>query len=158
MNEHSFVKAVHRKLPSDVYRWKIHDTFTGGVPDAMYAGPAGLVFAEYKYLKTLPKKPTTLIKNGLTPLQIQWLERMSLYNVLVLAIIGSPLGGVVLTDNFGANLTLHDFDHAMLIKDVARVIYELTHDNEERIRLSRPRPKLATHLEQVQRRTQNHTS
>ena len=158
MNEHSFVKAVHRKLPSDVYRWKIHDTFTGGVPDAMYAGPAGLVFAEYKYLKTLPKKPTTPIKKGLTPHQIQWLERRSLYNILVLAIIGSPLGGVVLTESFGANLTLQDFDHAMLIKDVAGVIYELTHDNEERIRLSRSRPKPATHLEQVQRRTQNHAS
>ena len=33
MNEHSFIRAIHKSLPAEVYRWKIHDTFTGGVPD-----------------------------------------------------------------------------------------------------------------------------
>jgi hypothetical protein len=25
-------------------QWKIHDTFTGGVPDVMYGGPSGILF------------------------------------------------------------------------------------------------------------------
>ena len=62
MNEHGFIKSVHRHLPTDIFSWKIHDTFTGGVPDAMYAGPAGILFVEYKYTK-LPKKPTPINNN-----------------------------------------------------------------------------------------------
>ena len=35
MNEHSFVRSIHNALHPDVYKWKIHDTYTGGVPDAL---------------------------------------------------------------------------------------------------------------------------
>ena len=125
MNEHSFVKAVHRKLPPEVYKWKIHDTYTGGVPDAMYAGPAGLLFVEYKYLKSLPKKPTTPIKTGLSELQVSWLERMLLYNVLVLVIIGSPSGAVVLTKDFLRTLTLSTFDATLSASECADRIVDL---------------------------------
>lgn len=98
MNEHSFIKAVHRSLPNDIYRWKIHDTFTGGVPDAFYAGPAGTLFVEYKYIKTLPKRHTTELKLGLSPLQINWLNMMCDLGHSVAAIIGTSLGVLVLTD------------------------------------------------------------
>lgn len=132
MNEHSFVKAVHRKLPPEVYKWKIHDTYTGGVPDAMYAGPAGLLFVEYKYLKKLPKKPTTPIKTGLSELQISWLERMLLYNVLVVAIIGSPSGAVVLTEDFRRTLTLSNFDATLSVGECADRIVDLATNHERR--------------------------
>ena len=56
MNEHSFVKSIHRKLPSNLYRWKIHDAFTGGVPDAMYAGPAGILLAHKKLVELIVNK------------------------------------------------------------------------------------------------------
>ena len=141
MNEHSFVKAVHRKLSPDVYRWKIHDTYTGGVPDAMYAGPAGLVFVEYKYLKSLPRKPTTPIKTGLSALQIQWLQRMSVYKVLAIVIIGSPYGIAILTEQFQQTLTTHHFNRGLNVAKVATFIHELTHHHEKRIRISNPRPK-----------------
>lgn len=141
MNEHSFVKAVHRKLPPEVYKWKIHDTYTGGVPDAMYAGPAGLLFVEYKYLKKLPKKPTTPIKTGLSELQISWLERMLLYNVLVVAIIGSPSGAIVLTKDFRCPLTLSNFDATLSVSECADTIVDLATNNERRKPTnSRPEP------------------
>ena len=158
MNEHSFVKAVHRKLPPDVYRWKIHDTFTGGVPDAMYAGPAGLVFVEYKYLKSLPRKPTTPIKTGLSALQIQWLERMSVYKVLAIVIIGSPQGTAILTEQFAQPLTTNHFNGGMHVAEAATFIHELTHHHEKRIRISNPRSKPQAHLGAIQEGTQNHAS
>ena len=76
MNEHSFIKSVHRKLPTSMVQWKIHDTFTGGVPDVMYGGPSGILFVEYKYIPKLPVRETTVQKTSLRPLQIQWLNKM----------------------------------------------------------------------------------
>lgn len=76
MNEHSFIKSVHRRLPPELFKWKIHDTYTGGVPDVMYGGPAGILFVEYKYVPKLPVRESTLIKTTLAPLQINWLNRM----------------------------------------------------------------------------------
>ena len=74
MNEHSFVKSVHRKLPVDLYKWKTHDSYTNGVPDAMYAGNKAILFIEYKYVPALPKIKTTPIKINLSKLQLQWLN------------------------------------------------------------------------------------
>jgi hypothetical protein len=126
MNEHGFVKAVHRHLPSDLYRWKIHDTFTGGVPDAMYAGPAGTLFVEYKYVTKLPKKDTTAIKIGLSALQLQWLRRMHLYNTLCMVIIGAPDGAVICTDlKWEQKLTKINFKNALSSKAVADRIQEV---------------------------------
>lgn len=90
MNEHSFVKSIHRKLPKEIYVWKIADRYSGGVPDAMYAGPNGILFIEYKFVKALPKKPETLIKTTLSPLQTQWITRMQNWNHSVLLVIGFP--------------------------------------------------------------------
>lgn len=158
MNEHSFVKAVHRKLPPEVYKWKIHDTYTGGVPDAMYAGPAGLLFVEYKYLKSLPKKPTTPIKTGLSALQIQWLEQMYVYKVLAIVIIGSPVGCSIVTNDFNQTLTTNNFSGGVKVAEVATLIHELTHCHEERIRLSNPRTKPQKNLGSVQRTEQDNAS
>ncbi|MAD26320.1 MAG: hypothetical protein CMO44_19345 [Verrucomicrobiales bacterium] len=95
MNEHSFVKSVHRVLPSSVYRWKIHDTYTGGVPDALYCGPKGLLFVEYKWV-TLPKRSTTLVKFGISKLQLEWLDRFEMYGQHVMVAIGHSLGVLIL--------------------------------------------------------------
>ena len=91
VNEHSFIRAVHRHLSSDVFHWKIHDKYAGGVPDAMYVGPAGVLFVEYKYLKSLPKRPTTPVKINISPLQIAWLERINqqkFTNICCVIVIG----------------------------------------------------------------------
>lgn len=98
MNEHSFIKSVHRYLPPDLFKWKIHDTYTGGVPDSFYAGPAGILFVEYKYVKKLPVKNTTTLKTTLSPQQVQWLNRMHDFGQKAAVVIGCEDSAIVLTD------------------------------------------------------------
>ena len=105
MNEHSFIKSVHRKLPPEMFKWKIHDTYTGGVPDVMYGGPSGILFVEYKYVKQLPVRNTTLIKTSLAPLQIQWLQRMTDCGQRAAVVIGVEKHAIVLVKDWTANIT-----------------------------------------------------
>ena len=97
MNEHSFVRSIHRVLPSSVYRWKIHDTFTGGVPDTLYAGQNVLLWVEYKWV-TLPKRQNTLVKFGISKLQLSWLDRFTLYGQPVIVAVGHANGVLILAD------------------------------------------------------------
>lgn len=96
MNEHSFIKSVHRYLPLDLFKWKIHDTFAGGVPDSFYAGPAGILFVEYKYVKKLPKRDSSILKTSLSPQQIQWLNRMTDFNQRAAVVIGCEDTAIIL--------------------------------------------------------------
>jgi len=65
MNEHSYIRNVHKELSSKVFKWKIRDSYAGGVPDAYYSGEKGCVWAEYKHIKTLPQRDTSVIKKNL---------------------------------------------------------------------------------------------
>lgn len=122
MNEHSFIKSVHRKLPPEIFKWKIHDTFTGGVPDALYAGSKSILFIEYKYIKKLPAKDTTLIKTSLSPLQIIWLERMN-QSASSALIIGSPDNIYITTSDFANPICKSEFmKHKTSIDDVITFI------------------------------------
>ncbi len=94
MNEHSFIKAIHRKLPKDIYRWKVSDRFTGGVPDCYYEGSKGALWIEYKYLKSLPKRTTTPINPGVSKLQLAWLERAERNGVNTMLAAGYPCGSI----------------------------------------------------------------
>tara|TARA_B110000967_G_C18691260_1_gene463124 strand:- start:433 stop:840 length:408 start_codon:yes stop_codon:yes gene_type:complete len=98
VNEHGFVKSVHRSLPSELYKWKIHDTYTGGVPDAFYAGPSGVLFVEYKYIPKLPVRDTTKLRTTLSPIQIEWLNKMHQFgSAKVAVVIGAEETAVILT-------------------------------------------------------------
>jgi hypothetical protein len=88
MNEYGFIKSVHRYLPPELFKWKIHDTFAGGVPDAFYAGPSGILFAEYKYVKQVPKRDSSVLKTSLSVQQKLWLDRMVDFNQRAVVIIG----------------------------------------------------------------------
>ena len=88
MNEHSFIRSVHRSLHNNVTKWKIHDRYNGGVPDSFYMGPKGSLWAEYKYLKQLPKRDNTNLRLGLSLLQIEWLNLLYEYNHTVCVILG----------------------------------------------------------------------
>lgn len=99
MQERQFITKVHKNLSSDIYKWKINDSYTGGVPDCFYTGPAGHCFVEYKYKKELPKRDTTLINFNLSALQAIWLTERNKQGVpcyLVVA-VGNL---VVITQNF----------------------------------------------------------
>ena len=128
MNEHGFIRSIHNKLPSEVYRWKIHDGYTSGVPDVMYAGPAGVLFVEYKYLKNLPKKDSTLIRTCLTPIQAAWLERMK-HCAPVALMIGNNTKVLILTNNFYTQMTKMHYNEASTTKDgAAKWITSITQD------------------------------
>lgn len=127
MNEHSFVRSIHNALSPDVYKWKIHDTYTGGVPDAMYAGPAGVLFVEYKYVKSLPKKDTTVIRHSLSALQCAWLERMKVSTSVAL-ILGVEDSALIIVDDFSANIYKSRYvEQSIPRKQVAKWIYDRTH-------------------------------
>ena len=51
-------------------KWKINDSSTAGKPDCYYCGPTDDLWAEYKYLKALPKRDTTKLRTSLTELQL----------------------------------------------------------------------------------------
>lgn len=125
MNEHSFIKSVHRKLPPEIFKWKIHDTFTGGVPDVMYGGPSGILFVEYKYVPKLPVKDSTLIKTTLAPNQIQWLNRMKDCGQKTAVIIGIEKNAIILAKSFTANITKEYYsEHKLTINDLCSFIYK----------------------------------
>lgn len=94
MNEHGFVKAVHRQLPPWIKVWKICDDYQGGVPDALYFGQNGkLLFVEHKYVK-LPKRKTTVINLDLSSLQKEWYSEMDSRRIPEIVLVGCEGGGV----------------------------------------------------------------
>jgi penicillin-binding protein-related factor A (putative recombinase) len=76
MIESQYTRNVHKRLPPSVLSWKINDNFYAGVSDAFYRnldGQGVATWIEYKYIKTLPKKETTLIVPNLSEKQKSWL-------------------------------------------------------------------------------------
>jgi len=127
MNEHSFIRSIHNYLDPDVYKWKIHDTYTGGIPDCMYAGPAGVLFVEYKYIRCLPKRDSTVLGHSLSKLQCQWLERMRGCTNTAL-ILGAGEGALILIDDFSANISKMNYiERSISRQAVAKWIYDVTH-------------------------------
>jgi hypothetical protein len=118
MNEHGFIRSVHRKLPAEIYRWKINDNFEGGVADAYYSGNKGDLWIEYKYLRELPKRSTTAIRTTLSAQQQLWLADRHREGRRVALVIGSPAGCLVLTtpDAWNQDLTRDDFIRSAIEK------------------------------------------
>ena len=92
MIESQYTAALHKKLPKNIYKWKINDNFAGGVPDAFYRAlstPIGLpLWVEYKFLKKLPERETTVIKPNLSHQQLIWLKQAVNSGEQALVIVG----------------------------------------------------------------------
>lgn len=128
MNEHSFVRSIHNALHPDVYKWKIHDTYTGGVPDAFYSGPARSLFVEYKYIKNLPKKDNTVLKHSLSKLQAAWLNKVK-HATPVALILGVEDTAIIIIDDFSVSISkMHYLQLCIPRKQIAEWIYNVTHD------------------------------
>ena len=91
MNESGFIATVHKKLPSDVYAWKINARFAPGVPDCWYSGPNGDLWIEWKYLH----KMLTRHRPKLSKLQATWLDKRHDQGRQVAVLVGSPEGTIV---------------------------------------------------------------
>lgn len=138
MNEHSFIRAVHRRLPADVLRWKINDSYAGGVPDAFYAGAARCLFVEYKFVK-IPVRDSTNLRIGLSEQQKLWLNRMENISQSVAVVIGSEAGALILT-NGAWNESINKATYLQLANNVTNVAFWIhnhcwmrNHDHEEGI-------------------------
>lgn len=81
-----FRMAVERHLPDEVYRQSMGSMYANGTPDRYYEGPAGVLWAEYKYLPKLG--PILDLRKLLTALQSRWLERAYSNGVPVCVIVG----------------------------------------------------------------------
>lgn len=128
MNEHSFIRSIHRQLPDFIYKWKINDNFQGGVADAYYSANGGDMWVEYKYLKALPKRSDTSVKLGLTGQQILWLNERRAEGRNVVVVVGSPQGHRILTNKkwTAAESTSEFIRSAVATKDVAAYIVRHT--------------------------------
>ena len=96
MNEHTFTASFKKKLPDSIFWWKINDNFAGGVPDVFLEGEYCDLWIEFKYIKTLPKRPDTLIdltnQKYLSKLQQKWLTRRQERRGDTLVCVGCPQG------------------------------------------------------------------
>ena len=119
MQERQFITKVHKNLSSDIYKWKINDSYTGGVPDCFYSGLAGHCFVEYKFKKELPKRDKTPINFRLSTQQELWLTERSKQGVpCYVALAVDNL--IVLTQNFEKSnqyLTKEFLEDSMLFED-----------------------------------------
>jgi hypothetical protein len=98
------------------------------VPDALYAGPSGILFVEYKWVN-LPKRDTTNINLGLSALQINWLNRFHLYGHSVIVAVGTAYGVLALSDKCWMNSFNNSQvkDLSVTKADFVQLILECTH-------------------------------
>ena len=115
--ETNFIKRIHRKLNSNVYKQAMGLTATNGTPDYYYERSYGAIWVEYKWY---PKEPIAVdLTNAkkdpcLSKLQQRWLRRAYHNNVIIAVVAGYP----------GGCIALWGLDWDRLILDPAK--YKLT--------------------------------
>jgi len=91
MTETGFTRSIMRKLPPEIYRWKIMNIMQNGVPDCWFSGSAGDLWLEIKYI-TAPKRINTKIHPDLSDLQRKWLNERHQEGRNVAVLLGSDIG------------------------------------------------------------------
>ncbi len=118
MIESKYTASIHKLIDKQVYRWKINDSFQGGVADAYYSGTNGDMWIEYKYLKSLPKRASTQIIPDLRPLQKKWLNERHIEGRSVHVAIGSPDGvSLLLPSEWETGISCEEFKDRALSRD-----------------------------------------
>jgi hypothetical protein len=91
MIESQYTSNVNQRVPEKYKCWKINDDYQGGVPDSFYMNPDSYkrnLWIEYKFIKSLPKRGSTIIVPALSSLQIQWLANLKSAGEQTLVIVG----------------------------------------------------------------------
>lgn len=101
--ENQFRSSVHRYKSKRVYQEKTNNAYRGGIPDDYYesSGKPGSLWVEWKYTPKIQRELRLTDKNskpGLSALQLDWLDRAYRNGQQVAVIVGSPKGGIILTD------------------------------------------------------------
>jgi hypothetical protein len=130
MNEHSYIRSIHRKLPDDIYKWKINDNYQAGVADAYYSGIGGDLWVEYKYVKALPARGDTTVKTTLSAQQKIWLRARHEEGRNVAVVVGSPDGHLLQTapGEWEVEVTCDNFIRTAIEKEeiVSYIVYTTT--------------------------------
>jgi len=85
-----------------------------------------VLFVEYKYIKTLPKRNSTNLRHSLSQLQLNWLNRVNQAAQTAL-IIGAENTGIILVSDFSTNISKMKYiEQAMTRKAIAEWIYTKT--------------------------------
>ncbi len=113
MTEAQYTAAIGKKLPPNVFAWKICARYANGVPDAWYSGKGGDIWIEYKYY---PQKLPQTFTPKLTKLQLRWLRDRRAEGRNVAVIVGSPEGAIVLED-LEWEYRISTSDYTVLSKD-----------------------------------------
>lgn len=97
--ETTFYQSVHRHLPAEtsLHREKMANPYRGGTADHWYSGTKADLWVEWKFIK-LPARDKTIIKVGLSPLQLDWMKRRYEEGRNVWVIVGFREGGVIMRD------------------------------------------------------------
>lgn len=95
--ETNFYTAIHKLLPKNLHREKMHNPYRGGTADVWYSGNADDLWVEYKYIAKPPKLAPIHVSKDLSPLQLQWLRQRHKEGRNVIVILGTPLGAWIYT-------------------------------------------------------------
>jgi len=88
-------------------------------------GPAGSLWAEYKYVKKLPARESTKLRTSLTEQQIRWLQRLVDYRHSAALIIGVGDTAIIMQSDWRVDLNRAYYEkHCIPRKEVARWIEE----------------------------------
>ena len=93
--ETRYYTGVHKLLPREVHREKMHNVYRGGTADVWYSGNLDDLWAEYKWLAKLPKKAPVRLDKLLSPLQQLWLTGRHEEGRNIVVILGTPEGAWV---------------------------------------------------------------
>lgn len=115
MNESTTTQYYHKKLKAaGAYCLKLSLTHESGVPDSWISGKSGNMWIEFKYIKELPKRETTIIKTCFTELQQLWAKQRVAEGRHVVLIICTPEGDVVRHGSSHKQLTTERFKTRMV--------------------------------------------
>lgn len=109
MNEGRYILRIHQKLKRAVptlFFMKIKMFYVSGVPDCWYSGDAADLWAEYKFLKSAPKKNDYALPHEVTALQKEFLSGRQAQGRQVCLIVGSPAGSAIYTQQEWENKRL----------------------------------------------------
>ena len=94
--ETTFYTGLHKHLPAELHKEKMHNPFRGGTWDFWFSGKADL-WVEYKFT-VLPKRESTIVDVDLSEIQKDWGKGRLKEGRNLAVIVGCKEGGVIFTD------------------------------------------------------------
>ena len=90
--ETKFIEKIHKALPPEIHREKMHNPYRGGTFDCWYSGKHGDMWIEYKWVNKMSAKK---VKPNLSKLQLLWGKGRMDEGRNVAVVVGSPQGTAV---------------------------------------------------------------